>query len=432
MLKQLRGCSAAQKWEVHLDPGHAKKNLVKALMTVFGEKKEFEGLAMRIPTFVMRCTKRAEKEHTNNVAGTRAQFLQWLDCVVPHYTRCCGNDCPHHQQDDIEPQDISSASISTTTSTSDYSKVYLHTHTHGTQITMLESIIHRMKQSARYFIHGHNTCNAERYHRERLKFTPKQIEFWNTWAPRCALNQLIHNQGYAQTHRLVLAKLRLLLPSSDWATSLRPGNQYVAAMDSERRWHSTRKSQSQYNRRQDQLSREFGKRRAVHDRASQGRGHDYQHSPPLYNGDDDGEVSSQPQKKSRRSKEQIQKEAEEKKVEEDRLRALFDSGDSTFTTLGVIDVNVLTKRKGRKTKRKEGEGEKEGRERDELGGEGKEQGEGMEEAGEENSQPPVARKKRALPVSEQRTPVVATVWKNVAAGSAQTVMATAARAINFR
>ena len=128
VLKQLRGCSAAQKWEVHLDPGHAKKNLVKALMTVFGEKKEFEGLAMRIPTFVMRCTKRAEKEHTNDVAGMRAQFLQWLDCVVPHYTRSCGNDCPHHQQDDIEPQDISSTSISTTTSTSDYSKVYLHSY----------------------------------------------------------------------------------------------------------------------------------------------------------------------------------------------------------------------------------------------------------------------------------------------------------------
>ena len=91
VLKQLRERLAAQKWEVHLDPGHAKKNLVSALksVTMFGERKEFEGLAMRIPVFIMRCTKRAEKEHTHDVARMRAQFLQWMDCVVPHYTQTC-------------------------------------------------------------------------------------------------------------------------------------------------------------------------------------------------------------------------------------------------------------------------------------------------------------------------------------------------------
>ena len=39
VLKQLRECPAAHKWQVHLDPGHAKKNLVNALTTMFGEKK---------------------------------------------------------------------------------------------------------------------------------------------------------------------------------------------------------------------------------------------------------------------------------------------------------------------------------------------------------------------------------------------------------
>jgi hypothetical protein len=40
VLKQLRECPAAHQWQVHLDPGHAKKNLVNALNTLFGEKKD--------------------------------------------------------------------------------------------------------------------------------------------------------------------------------------------------------------------------------------------------------------------------------------------------------------------------------------------------------------------------------------------------------
>jgi hypothetical protein len=75
VLKQLRQCLAAQRWEVHLDPGHAKKNLYKALQTMFGEKQAFDGLAARIPVFIMRLTKRAEKEHTGNITDMRVQFL---------------------------------------------------------------------------------------------------------------------------------------------------------------------------------------------------------------------------------------------------------------------------------------------------------------------------------------------------------------------
>ena len=75
VLKQLRQCLAAQRWEVHLDPGHAKKNLYKALQMMFGEKQAFDGLAARIPVFIMRLTKRAEKEHAGSVANMRVQFL---------------------------------------------------------------------------------------------------------------------------------------------------------------------------------------------------------------------------------------------------------------------------------------------------------------------------------------------------------------------
>ena len=210
-----------------------------------------------------------------------------------------------------------------------------------------------MKRSARYFIHGFNTCNVERYHREWLKLTPKALEFWKTWAPRCALNQVYHNCGYAETHRLVLDKLGESAMWAPWMLRIQPGNRYLVAMDAERVCHSARKSKPAYNRREDQLAREFGKRRAAHDRTSQCRGHDYQHSPPLYSRDSDEEVETT-RRRPRRSKEQIEREEAETRAEKERLQVLFDSGDTTFTTLGVIDVNVMPKggKKGRKKGKK--------------------------------------------------------------------------------
>jgi hypothetical protein len=338
VLKQLRECPAAQHWEVHLDPGHAKKNLTSTLIELFGTRKEFGGLAERIAAFIMRITKRAESEHAGNVAEMRARFLLWLDCVVPHYTQTCGLDCPHHQKDNRR-------GVITGDSPA---KTYLHSARHASHITELHSIIDRMKRTARYFIHGHNTCSAERYHRERLKVTPKLFEFWVTWAPRCALNQLLHNDGYAETHRLVLAKLDQL-PS--WALDVEPGNQYVEAMDRDRSYHSARKSVPSYNTRQDQLAREFGKRRAEHDRASQSQGHEYQHTPPLF-----GDEEKKEKKEKRRRRTPKEKKADDDKAEAERtrLRGLYDAGDTTFTTLGVVDILKPKGKKGRKAKKAKG------------------------------------------------------------------------------
>ena len=330
VLKQLRQCSAAQKWEVHLDPNHGKKNLQKTLMDLF-KSKRFEGLAKRVPAFIMRIIKRSETEHRQNVDDMRKQFLLWMDCVVPHYTRACGSDCPHHQRDGDE------ASVDDS-----ITKTYLNPATDGVEIAALQSLVGHMKHSARYFIHGYNTCNAERYHRERLKLTPKLFEFWKTWAPRCNLNQLLHNDGYAETHRLVLAKLDEL---PRWSIDVEPGNQYMEAMDHERAYHATRKRSPDYNRRQVQLSREWGNRRAAHDRTSESRGHDYQHTPPLL------EEEEKKERRRRRTSQEVKEDEAKLEAERERLRRLFDAGDTTFTTLGVIDVNMrVQERKAKKAK----------------------------------------------------------------------------------
>ena len=162
VLKQLRESPVAHRWEVHLDPGHAKRNLYKALDDLFGERKAFDGLAERISVFVMRLTKRAEKEHAQNVADMRRQFLLWLDCVVPHYTQTCGMDCPHHQRDCDNVEET----VTVTAADSTSNKTYLNPAIHAVEIAGVQSLVDRMKQSARYFIHGKNTCNVERYHRE--------------------------------------------------------------------------------------------------------------------------------------------------------------------------------------------------------------------------------------------------------------------------
>ena len=327
-------------------------------------------------------------------------------------------------------------------------KTYLNMTAHGVQVAALRTLVERMKQTARYFIHGYNTCNVERYHRERLKLTPKLLEFWTTWAPRCALNQLIHNHGWIETHRRVLVKLGEL-PA--WSLGIEAGNQYMAAMDRQRAYHSARKSAAEYNQRQKRLACEHGQRRATHDRISHSLGHDYQHTPPLYEVDENGDEVKQ-KRKARRSKEQIDNDKAEEDAEKRRLAALFDCGDTTFTTLGVIDVNLQPKgRKGRSKGKREEEEKEEEEERGRKEDGKDEQVIETATANKENVDPslpsvPRKRQRRAERTlmerkgqSAERTPVLAVVVTDVSAASRQSAVNAAAvcapvvaRMITFR
>ena len=360
----------------------------------------------------------------------------------------------------VHPSTSTSTSSSTCTTTT--TKTYLNMTAHGMQVAALRTLVERMKQTARYFIHGYNTCNVERYHRERLKLTPKLLEFWTTWAPRCALNQLLHNHGWAETHRRVLAKLADL-PA--WALGIDAGNQYMAAMDRQRAYHSARKSAPEYNQRQKRLACEQGQRRATHDRASHSRGHDYQHTPPLYVEDGNGDEVKR-KRKARRSKEQMDADKAEEEAEKRRLAVLFESGDTTFTTLGVIDVSLQPKgTRGRKKGKCDDELEEEEEAGKEAGKEaGREAGKG-EKGAEKDEQvsetgtadkenidpsPPAVPRKRQRRVeqtlmerkgrSAERTPTMAVVVSEVATAGRQSaasapvscVQPVAARAITFR
>jgi len=124
------------------------------------------------------------------------------------------------------------------------------------------------------------------------------------------------------------------------------------------------------------LAREWGQRRAAHDKMSHSRGHDYQHTPPLVV---EGE---QKEKRRRRTSKEVKEDEAKAQAEKERLQRLFDAGDTTFTTLGVIDVNMGEKKKGRK-KRKT-----------------------SQSAGKENIDPPSAAvsRKRGRPKIPRQTP----------------------------
>jgi hypothetical protein len=215
-----------------------------------------------------------------------------------------------------------------------------------------------------------------------------------TWAPRCALNQLLHNNGYAETHRLVLAKLK---ERSGWTLDIVHGNQFVEAMDRIRARHSARKSKPEYNRRQDQLARERGLRRAQHDAASQRQGHDYQHTPPLFSQEEKNG------KRRRRTSEEVKAGKEKEEAEKRRLQGLFDAGDTTFTTLGTVNVNVCPKeRKAKKAKK--------------TGADGQEN---------RYDEPPVA-------VQEATSPAAAAVIATPVAPASAPQAVTVARAVMFR
>ena len=213
-----------------------------------------------------------------------------------------------------------------------------------------------------------------------------------------------------------------------------------------------------YNR-QKRLACEHGQRRATHERASHSRGHDYQHTPPLYVEDENGEEVKR-KRKARRSKEQMDADKAEEQAEKRRLAVLFERGDTTFTTLGVIDVNLQPKgTKGRKKGKcdDELEGEEAGKEAGKKAGKGEKE-DGQDEqvvetatANKENvdpSLPSVPRKRqrrveRTLierkELSAERTPVLAVVVTDVSAASRQSAVNAAAvcapvvaRMITFR
>ena len=361
------------------------------------------------------------------------------------------NEVEHKGNDERHTSASAPTSTPTSTSTSTSlvtnAKTYLSMTAHGVQIAALRALVERMKKTARYFIHGYNTCNVERYHRERLKLTPKLLEFWTTWAPRCALNQLIHNHGWPETHRRVSAKLAEL-PA--WSLEIEPGNRCMVAMDRQRAYHSARKSAPEYNQQQKWLACGHSQRRATHDKASHSRGHDYQHTPPLYAEDESGDEVKR-KRKARRSKEQMDADKAEEEAEKRRLTVLFERGDTTFTTLGVIDVNLQPKgtrgrKKGKANEEKEEEEER-GRKED-----GKdEQVIETATANKENvdpSLPSVPRKRQRrvewTPIerkeqSAERTPVLAVVVTDVSAASRQSAVNSAAvcapvvaRMITFR
>jgi len=130
----------------------------------------------------------------------------------------------------------------------------------------------------------------------------------------------------------------------------------------------------------------------------------------------------------------------EQKEKEKQLKTLFDAGDTTFKTLGVIDTNVSVEESQRGRKKKRGKGEKTEGKGDDGGKDVNKKRRAKENAGQHSSTqsqpPPAPRKERPL-FRQQPTPAmvmdVELTSTVTVAGVSQASKATAAvRAIVFR
>jgi len=87
------------------DPGHRVRNFLKKLCTLFGQKKDFKGMAHRMGKFLMRCIKRTVAEvnpglRDQKTIHKRVQYFKglWEWAYTKHYIyEKCDVNCPCNQ-----------------------------------------------------------------------------------------------------------------------------------------------------------------------------------------------------------------------------------------------------------------------------------------------------------------------------------------------
>jgi hypothetical protein len=261
---------------IHYDPGHIKKNFQKQLKQIYGERVRYEGMATRggqctshtsrfhlnssIPPplltsstlpvcaagdWFMLMIKRCEKEVPGSWEEKQHQAKTWLDWFVPHYCNRCRPDggCPakHTAPDQRRIHRQRSG---------DVGKRFLDEKDQDDQpkIAALHVLLEKMKRDVQQYIHGYNTCSVERANRERCVHTPKTVELWKNWRPKCRLVQLLHNHGVTATAQLIREQL-------GWQVTEEVRHQW-RKVDRDKAKHRQIKSDPSYNRRKRQLEEE--------------------------------------------------------------------------------------------------------------------------------------------------------------------------------
>jgi hypothetical protein len=189
--------------------------------------------------------KRCAKEVPGSRDEQQHQAKAWLDWFVPHYCNQCrpGDGCPaKHTAPDQQPR--------RRLRSGDVGKRFLDEKDPNDQpkIAALRVLLKKMKRDVQQYIHGYNTCSVERANRERCVHTPKTVELWKSWRPKCKLVQLLHNYGASTTAEWIRQHL-------GWQVTEEVRDQW-RKIDRDKAKHRQIKSNPSYNRRKRQLEEE--------------------------------------------------------------------------------------------------------------------------------------------------------------------------------
>ena len=165
---------------INYDPGHVKKNLVKQLKKICKDAHGYKGLRTRIGKRFMGLVKQAEKEFpgANDVGLARAFFLEKWAFVMSHY--CigpCNEGCPCGLKEKTHAEKVESKNFFLDPETTKGAWV----------IAKIRVIVDTIARRVSEFVHGFNTCFSESIHRQRMVWTPKEIDYWRSWKGRCYL-----------------------------------------------------------------------------------------------------------------------------------------------------------------------------------------------------------------------------------------------------
>jgi hypothetical protein len=265
------------------DPGHSKKNFTNALKEICG-MGNYKGYAYRIPTFWMRCVKRAEAaaegQSEDAVKLRKAAFDKFWAHALPHYCRReCPSTCPCNEfyldayesrAEREEDPDVEAASALL-----DFMDQYLASDKDEGEVEFVVPealfqdedaprgakrryaakkfldegdladvvIINKLKvlmetaaNNAEQVLYALNTCASEGANNRRLTFCRKDRFYYGSYEARSMLNALLDNLSHAEAYSLLSSELGLDADAHDAVAVA-----HLATFAAKKEQHSKRK-----------------------------------------------------------------------------------------------------------------------------------------------------------------------------------------------
>jgi hypothetical protein len=174
--------------QMFLDPGHKKKNVLKTLKGILGNKTKFNKLAGRMSSFFLRCIKEACMAYPDDTERARLHFLWLFSFWVPHYTKGeCEADCPchHAHMGDVDAETAGEKGNSGDAgATARNKRACLDPTTDALEIAELEKFHANLASEVQEYVSGYGTTHLESHNAASKALAPKRIHYYKSWGAR--------------------------------------------------------------------------------------------------------------------------------------------------------------------------------------------------------------------------------------------------------